>query len=96
MNNSIPDYSVCGVLVQTQPSLIQEVSGHLEQMDGVDVHASAAEGKLVVTVESDKDSTNIIDRLTALQQIPGILSASLVYSQQSFEPDTDNNSEDLV
>jgi nitrate reductase NapD len=47
-------------------------------MSGVAVHGGQAQGKLVVTLETATEA-EILERLSAIQLMEGVLSAALVY-----------------
>jgi nitrate reductase NapD len=68
------------VLVHAYPEKAADVSRRLEAMEGVEVHANTAEGKIVVTVEKPDDNS-IADTLLELQVMPDVLNASMVYHQ---------------
>jgi nitrate reductase NapAB chaperone NapD len=49
-------------------------------MIGVEVHASANTGRMVVTIEADDDQ-HLLDLITAIQMQDHVINASLVYHQ---------------
>jgi nitrate reductase NapD len=49
-------------------------------MEGVEVHASNDDGKIVVTIEQEGNA-GMSDMLLSLQNLPGVLAASMVYHQ---------------
>ncbi len=71
-----PHFHVAGVLVQALAAATEEVAGEILGWPGSRVHASEA-GKLVVTLESE-DPSFIVDRITRLQHMEGVVSAVLV------------------
>jgi len=77
--------NVIGVLVQTTPDHEAEVIDHLAGMRGVEIHAATGDGRLVVTA-ADLDDVNASDSLMAMQLVPHVVVASLVY--HAFEPET--------
>lgn len=72
------DYNICGVMVHAVADKRVQVERSLTQSAGVEVHANSDEGKLVVTVESD-DSHYVADTISAIKDIDGVLSASMIY-----------------
>jgi len=70
--------NISGVLVHAYPEKVASVSSKLEAMQGIEVHASTDEGKIVVTVEQ-LDDGNLADTVLDLQDMPGVLSASMIY-----------------
>jgi nitrate reductase NapD len=75
--------NISGVVVRTFPRDIDSVRKTLSDLDGVEVHGANEDGRLVVTVERHSER-EVADLLMRMQDVPGILSASMVYHQ--FEP----------
>jgi nitrate reductase NapD len=57
-------------------------------MAGVEVHAVSAEGRLIVSIEAASDRETA-DTFVAIQELAGVLSASLVYCHFEAEPDSE-------
>jgi nitrate reductase NapD len=76
--------NVIGVLVHAAPGAADSVAAALAAMPGVEVHARADDGRLIVTA-TDIEGRFASDSLMAIQQIGGVVSASLVY--HASEPD---------
>jgi len=72
--------NISGVLVHAYPEKAAAVTRRLESMEGFEVHASTDEGKIVVTIEK-ADDHSISDAMLELQDMPGVLNASMVYHQ---------------
>lgn len=70
-------FHVAGVLVQALPGFQRSVGQRICQLPGAFVHAESGDGKLVVTIESE-DGAYILDQLTLLQHMSGVMSAVLV------------------
>ena len=79
--------NVSGVVVRTFPAHIERVSQTLQDFDGVEVHGANPDGRLVVTIEQDSDRATA-ELLVRLQDVPGVLSASMVYHH--FEDSDDS------
>ncbi len=78
--------SICSLVVQTKPESIGSVTECLGEMEGVEIHATSDEGKLVVTVDHP-DRQVCSNNIMALQNVTGVLSASLVYEHfEESEP----------
>ena len=72
--------------MQAWPEELKAVQGRFEKIPGVEVHAENKKGRLVVTIESENvESTAEI--LAALQNVEGVLSASLVYHHEESQPE---------
>ena len=72
--------NIGGVLVHARPERVDGVWKQLDGLDGVEVHGANENGRMVVTVE--KETTGeLSDLLLGMQDIPGVLSASVVFHQ---------------
>ncbi len=71
---------ISGVLVRTWPKSIESVQQSLSQLEGVEVHGASEDGRLVVTVESQGER-DTADLLVNMQDLPGVLSAFMIYHQ---------------
>ncbi len=76
--------NISGVLVRVRPERLDEVETALAALAGVEIHARTPDGRLIVTVEAAGDRA-LGDRLIHIQDLPGVLAASMVYHQ--FEDD---------
>lgn len=79
--------NISGVLVHTLPANSQAVKVKLEQFPGVEVHAISKEGRLVVTVEEEA-SRAMADTVMQFQDVPGVLSAAMIYHHYEEDIDT--------
>lgn len=78
--------NISGVLVRSYPENIDAVCRCLEELAGVEVHGVNPDGRLVVTVE-DETERAMADTVVGMQNLPGVLSASMIYHQYEEEPD---------
>lgn len=69
---------IASLVVHAAPVHNQDVVAAIAQMPMAQIHATTAAGKLVVTLESSS-SDEMTAAITAIQQLPGVLSAMLVY-----------------
>jgi nitrate reductase NapD len=76
--------NICGVLVHAVPDKAGQVATALAELPGVELHARADAGRLIVTVE-DTDQSSALDGMAKIHALPGVVSAALVYHH--FEPD---------
>ncbi len=81
--------NICGVLVHSRPERVAAVRRQLMDLDGVEVHGAGDDGRMVVTVESREDSL-VADQMHRMQDIDGVLSATLVY-HYGDEDESDTN-----
>ena len=71
---------ISGVIVRSYPEQIQSVCDELIQIEGVEVHGNNDDGRIVITVEQET-AGQLSDLLTRMQNIPGVLSTSMIYHQ---------------
>ncbi|MFC1589197.1 chaperone NapD [Pseudomonadota bacterium] len=72
--------NISGVLVRSYPENIQSVWDELAIIEGVEVHGSNDDGRMVVTVEQE-NAGQLSDLLVRMQDINGVLSTSMIYHQ---------------
>jgi len=70
---------VAGVLVKAFPQNCGAVTKRLEQLPGTQVHDVSNEGAMVVTVEATDKEKNIVDVITRLSTLDGVLDTSLIF-----------------
>ena len=71
---------VSSLVVHGRPERLEAIRAGLERLDGVEIHAAAPTGKLVITLETASEH-EIVTRLTAISLLDGVLSATLVFHQ---------------
>ncbi len=72
--------NISGVLVKAYPGNLVTIQETLATMSGVEVHGNNDDGRIVITVE-DVSANNITDTLVEIQNVPGVLSAAMIYHQ---------------
>ena len=72
--------NISGVLVKAYPQHLVSIEKALTVMAGVEVHGNNEDGRIVITVE-DESANNISDTLVQIQNVPGVLSAAMIYHQ---------------
>ena len=72
--------NISGVLVRAYPEHVQNISKVLTQIEGVEVHGSSDDGRMVVTVEQD-DTRDLSNLIASMNDVPGVLSTSMIYHQ---------------
>jgi nitrate reductase NapD len=78
--------SICSLVVHTRPENVRAVGERLCELEGVEVHGANEAGKLVVTVDHP-DRQVCSENIMAMQNVTGVLSASLVYEHfEESEP----------
>jgi nitrate reductase NapD len=78
--------NITSIILGVAPKDAAEVNALLIAIDGVEVHAIAEDGRMIVTIESgDEDNTS--NTFEMIRQLPGVISAALVYHQYESDPD---------
>lgn len=72
--------NISGVIVRARPEKLAAVRARLADIAGVEIHAATDDGRLIVTVEEESDR-DLADTVLSLHDVPGVLSASMVYHQ---------------
>lgn len=70
--------NICGILVHAQPGRMNEVRAELLTLPGVEIPLDHADGRMVVVVDEPQGSP-AGEALMRIQNVAGVLSASLVY-----------------
>ena len=71
--------NISSIVVQTHPQNAAVLQGELAGLSGVEVHAANEDGRIVITVEDTPDNAPA-DTLMNVQNMQGVLSASLIYN----------------
>ncbi len=74
------EFHVSSLVVLTQPPLRHQLAEQIGALEGAEIHAVSDEGKLVVTLEGPSQRP-IMAAIDAIQAMPGVLSAALIYHQ---------------
>ncbi len=74
------EFHVSSLVVLTQPSLRHQLADEIATLEGAEIHAVSDEGKLVVTLEGPSQRP-IMEAIDAINAMPGVLSAALIYHQ---------------
>jgi len=75
-----PSLHIASLLVHCQPEQLAAVRANLARLPDLELHQSSAAGKQVVVLEA-RDEAAILERLQAIQQLPGVLNAALIYHE---------------
>lgn len=83
---AVTSTNISSIILGVHPGDAAGVGVQLATLEGVEVHAVAEDGRMIVTIESATEGATV-DTFEAIRQIPGVLSASLVYHQYESDPD---------
>ena len=78
--------NISSVIVGALPAAAEQVAAQLRQLAGVEVHVVADDGRMIVSIESASEGATV-STFEAIRQLPGVLSASLVFHQYESDPD---------
>ncbi len=80
--------NISSAIVHARPGHAQAVQAGLAEMTGVEVHAVSPEGKIIVTIETEDDGSNVAayERIGALD---GVMSSAMVYHQTESDPENE-------
>lgn len=73
-----PEVHISSLVVHSTPKRVASVEAAIAQMPDAQVHGTSPAGKIVVTLEAG-GSREMLDKVSAIQLIDGVLSAALVY-----------------
>ncbi|MFV3416047.1 chaperone NapD [Pseudomonas nitroreducens] len=71
---------IASLIIHTRPELLEAVKANLARLPNLEVHQQSAQGKLVVVLEAEHEAS-ILDNLNAIQNLPGVLNAVLIYHE---------------
>lgn len=80
--------NVSSAIVNARPGDAGRVRAGLAALPGVEIHAESPEGRLIVTIESDDEASNVAT-YERISQLEGVLSAAMVYHQTESDPDSE-------
>lgn len=78
--------NISSAIVHARPGSAQALSARLTAVDGVEVHAVSAEGKIIVVLEAASDGA-MTETFEHISKLDDVLSASMVYHQIESDPD---------
>ncbi len=78
--------NISSVIIGALPANAEQVATQLRLLAGVEVHAVADDGRMIVSIESSSEDATV-NTFEAIRQLPGVLSASLVFHQYESDPD---------
>jgi len=79
--NQIPTedkFNIVGVVVNTRPDVQTAVKSMLNSVAGIEIHA-AENGRLAITIDDSECDTPLVDTITQINSLSGVLSTSIAY-----------------
>lgn len=77
--------NICSLLVMVDPARMDEVRADLLRLPGIEIHAQADGGRLVITLE-EGDGADPAESLRVIHEVHGVLNAMLIYHYGGDEP----------
>jgi periplasmic nitrate reductase NapD len=77
---------ISSLIVHARPGADAQFRAGLTALDGVELHAVADDGRMIVTMESADDAA-IRSTYEAIERLDGVLSVAMVYHQVESDPD---------
>ena len=81
--------NISGILVHAQPARIDEIRREILALPGVEIPVDHEDGRMVVIIDEPRDIPSG-EALMKIQNVKGVLSASLVYQHIEEEEDEQN------
>jgi len=78
--------NISSAIVHALPGDVNVVQAALGALAGVEVHAVSPEGKMIVTIETADDASNVAT-FEEIGRLQGVLSTAMVYHQTESEPE---------
>ncbi len=75
-----PAPQIASLMVQVRPEHIPALTPELNAIDGIEVHGSSGNGRMIVTIEAENDQ-QLLDLISTIEQWDHVITASLVYHQ---------------
>lgn len=69
---------ITSAIVQVRPESVAATTAHLAALPGVEVHAAAPTGKIIVTLETANERA-AIELLDAIRALPGTIDTAMVF-----------------
>ncbi len=76
---------ISSLIVHVRPEYAAATTYDIARLPGVEIHPNDPSGKLVVTLETQGEF-EIVQCLGAIQELPGVLSAALVFHHCESDP----------
>ncbi|MEO5345931.1 MAG: chaperone NapD [Magnetococcus sp. YQC-9] len=80
-------FALASAVILVQPERLQAVAADISALPGAAIHATSAQGKMVITLE-DRSTEILVQQFDLIRNLDGVLSADLIYqhSEESSDP----------
>ena len=86
---------IASLIVYARSEQRDAVAVELNRIEGLDIHAIDPTGKLIITLETDSEA-DILDCISRIQGIAGVLGANLVYHQIDHQSENELSLEEGI
>ncbi|MCL1048123.1 chaperone NapD [Shewanella abyssi] len=86
---SLPEAHISSLLVQVSPEHLKTTKKLIEDFEEAEVYGVSEVGKIVVVLETQSEGF-ITDVIEKINDMPGVLGATMVYHQIDIEPNNNN------
>ncbi|PKG58877.1 reductase [Shewanella sp. Choline-02u-19] len=86
---SLPEVHISSLLVQVSPEHLNTTKKLIEDFEEAEIYGVNDVGKIVVVLETQKEGF-ISDIIEKINNMPGVLGATMVYHQIDSDPDSTN------
>ena len=77
---------ISSLILHVKPDALVRLRGRLAAVAGVEVHAAAADGRMVVTLECE-DYQVTQTTYETIERLDGVLSVAMIFQQTESDPD---------
>jgi nitrate reductase NapD len=77
---------ISSLVVHVRPDRSAALRTEIARLEGAEIHAGTEDGKLVVVLETSSESETMA-RIAAINEMQGIIAASLIYHEIDAEPE---------
>lgn len=78
--------NISSAIVYARPGTDSAVREQLPLIPGVEVHAAAADGRIIATIEAENDR-GAMDTYEAIARMDDVLNIAMIFQQTEFHPD---------
>ena len=78
--------NISSAIIYAKPGQDNALRTNLSEVQGVQVHVSTDDGKMIITIESENDRT-AVDTYEAIERMEGVLSVAMIFQQTESHPD---------
>lgn len=71
---------IASLLVHCRPEFLEAIKRNMVLLPNLELHQESPAGKVVVVLEAEHES-RILETITHIQQLPGVLNAALIYHE---------------